>query len=589
MSLNSIIHRLRFLIAYLLLLITCSQSAAGELEHRLRRPVAIAFSSDSQWLYTANRNCGSISVIDTLARSVVKEIDVGGRLSDLAAVDDTTLLVLDEQNHQLILLAGGTVHWKIAARLNVAPYPIRLLVDRNTRRCYLSSLWSRTVTLVDLGEVNRELEPQLRVAKKLRLSFEPREMRLNMDGKRLIVAGSFKNTLAVIDTGNMELIAEKEIPGHNIRGLAVSRDGKRLLIAQQELNSIARSTRDDVHWGNMLSNLLVSLSLDAVCDPHADVLKRRVVHYLGEPGSAAGDPGPIYVGPNGKLAILLSGVNEVALGRDEDEYSFQRVSVGRRPTAIASTPDGRLYVANMFSDSLSIIDVDGTQQVEQVTLGPQPELSPVQLGEMLFFDSRLSHDGWMSCHSCHTDGHSNGQLNDNLSDGSFEAPKLVLSLLGVAQTGPWAWNGETKSLQQQVSSSIQNTMQGKEPTEEQVAALVAYLETLPAAVALRSSVEDGNSDEIHRGSELFRSMDCQRCHAPPTYTTSRAYDVGLSDAVGNKRFNPPSLRGVGRRGTFFHDASPKSLADVFVIHKHQLDRELSASDLDSLLRFLESI
>ena len=48
----------------------------------------------------------------------------------------------------------------------------------------------------------------------------------------------------------------------------------------------------------------------------------------------------------------------------------------------------------------------------------------------------------MSCHSCHTDGHTNGQLNDNLSDfKTFGAPKRVLSLLGKRDTMPLAWNG----------------------------------------------------------------------------------------------------------------------------------------------------
>ena len=575
-------------IAIALLATTCLQSVAADLERRLRRPVALVLSGNSQWLYTANRDSGSISVVDTSTRSVEAEIDIGGRLSDLAALDDRHLLALDEKNHQLVLLTGGDVRWRVAARLEIAQYPVRLQVDRTASRCFISSLWSRAVTLVDLSEVHQEPEPRLRVLKKLWLSFEPREMCLAMDGKRLIVAGSFNDTLAVVDTDGLELVAAKKILGHNIRGLRVSGDGKRLLVTQQELNSLARSTRDDVHWGNMLSNLLVSLSVDDVCDAQADILEQRVVHYLGEPGTAAGDPGPISVGPNDKLAIVLSGVNEVALGRNNDVYDFRRVAVGRRPSAVVSTPSA-VFVADMFSDSVSIVDVAAARLMDRVSLGPQPELSPSQLGEMLFFDSRLSHDGWMSCHSCHTDGHSSGQLNDNLSDGSFGAPKRVLSLLGVGQTGPWAWNGKVKTLEEQVSSSIQNTMQGEEPTKKQVAALVAYLKTLPAAPTLPDVAEGKNSDEICRGRELFRSLDCQRCHAPPTYTTAQAYDVGLTDSVGNERFNPPSLRGVQRRQAFFHDAREKSLADVFLNHKHQLNRDLSTSELDSLLRFLESI
>ncbi len=582
-------NRFRLVIALLLLANASSPVEAEHQEQRLRRPVALSLSENGRWLYTANRDSGSISVIDTSTRSVFEEVNIGGRLSDLAVLDDTNLLALDEQNHQLVLLKGGGVRWIVAARLNLAFSPVRICVDKESRRCFVSSLWSRAVTLVDLSEVNHEPDSRLRVAKSVQLSFEPREMCLVMDATSLIVASSFSSSIAVLKTDGLELVSTREIPGHNIRGLAVSSDGKRLFVTQQELNSLARSTRDDVHWGNMVANLLVALWLDDVCDPHADIHKKRIVHYLGEPGHAAGDPGPIEVGVNGELAILLAGVNELALGSDENAERFQRVPVGRRPIAIESAPQGTLYVANMFSDSVSIVDMTNSRQAFHVSLGPVSELSPAELGETLFFDSRLSHDGWMSCHSCHSDGHSSEQLNDNLSDGSFETPKRVLSLLGVAQTGPWAWNGEIKSLEQQVSRSIEDTMQGTKPTGEQIASLVAYLKTLPVPPPLSEAAEGRNAGELIRGRELFQSLECQHCHVPPHYTSALAYNVGLTDVAGNSHFNPPSLCGVGRRKSFFHDASTRSLMDVLTDRKHQLNRELSNAELELLLLFLQSI
>ena len=82
----------------------CSTSAA--VKFRLRRPVAIAVSPDGKVLYTANRRSGSVSVIEVAKRSVVREIDLAGRLSGMALlVGGKHLLVTDEQNHQLILLS----------------------------------------------------------------------------------------------------------------------------------------------------------------------------------------------------------------------------------------------------------------------------------------------------------------------------------------------------------------------------------------------------------------------------------------------------------------------------------------------------
>jgi cytochrome c peroxidase len=59
--------------------------------------------------------------------------------------------------------------------------------------------------------------------------------------------------------------------------------------------------------------------------------------------------------------------------------------------------------------------------------------------------------------------------------------------------------------------------------------------------------------------------------------------------MGNRRFNPPSLRGVSQRAAFFHDGRAKSLADVFAVHHHPGDTRLAAAELADLLVFLGSI
>ena len=561
---------------------------AAKPEPLVRRPVALAISSNGKWLYTANRDSGSISVIDTSTRSVAAETEIGGRLTDLVLRDDGHLLTLDEEHHRLVLLTGSATEWSVASSLDMAHYPVRLRLSQDRHRCFVASLWSRTITCVDLTDDDAS-QPRLRSVRQLQLPFEPREMCLTLDGQKLIVAGSFQGMLAVVDTDTLKLLAQHEIPGHNIRGLAISGDGRRLLIAHQELNPLARATRDDVHWGNMISNLMVSLSVDDVSDSAANVLENRIVRYPGEPGNAAGDPGRIITASGGSIAVLLSGVDEIAIGAVGNGYHFHRVPVGRRPVAAVSTSNGSFFVANIFSDSISMVEASDSKQSVEIPLGPQPRLNPAQLGERLFFDSRLSHDGWMSCHSCHTDGHTNGQLNDNLSDGSFGAPKRVLSLLGVAETGPWAWNGQAMSLEEQTTSSIEKTMQGTVQSDEHVAALVAYLKTLSRPVVRSDAADLQDADSIRRGKDLFQSLNCQRCHAPPAFTCAGVYDVGLKDSVGNRKFNPPSLRGVGWRVSLFHDGRSDSLEDVFLKHRHQLNRELTTEEVTALVVFLKTL
>lgn len=561
--------------------------AADAEEPRFRRPVAIDISANGEWLYTANQDSGTVSIVDASNRMVVDEIAVGERLSDLVAVREQGLLLcLDEARHKLIVLRQIDDRWSVVTQARVAEFPNRLLWDAATNRCFVSSLWSRTLTAFRLSVRADGID--LHPAGTIGLPFEPREMCLDNEEQHIIVADAFQADLAIVDSGPFQLKAIKKVPGHNIRGMAVSSDGKRLLLAQQELNPMARSSRDDVHWGNMIANLLVSYPLSAICDPHGDALRHRTVHQLGEPTNGAGDPGRIVLGANGEITVLLSGVHEIAIGGKEAGQASRRVAVGKRPVSAAMTRVGRIYVTNLFADSISVVDIGQAKELDRISLGSSPTLGLADHGEMLFFDGRISHDGWMSCHSCHTDGHTNGELNDNLSDGSFAAPKRVLSLLGVADTTPWAWNGTVQTLERQVVNSVEKTMQGTPPDDAQVEALVAYLKTLSSPPVLGRDPTK-RLERVARGRQLFRSLDCGRCHTPPTYTSPNTYDVGLKDELGNHQFNPPSLRGVATRRSFFHDGRATSLAAVFTNHKHQITGDLSPSDLKSLLDYLMSI
>ena len=170
-------------------------------------------------------------------------------------------------------------------------------------------------------------------------------------------------------------------------------------------------------------------------------------------------------------------------------------------------------------------------------------MSLADRGERLFFDARLSHDGWMSCQSCHTDGHTCGMKSDTLGDGSYGAAKQIPSLLGVGTTGPWTWTGSMERLEDQVRTSIQTTMHGPKPapTAEQVEALTAYLRSLRPLSPVLANGEATLDAAALRGREVFQSRKCDACHTPPEYTSPERFDVGVADEVGNRRFNPPSL------------------------------------------------
>jgi cytochrome c peroxidase len=245
-------------------------------------------------------------------------------------------------------------------------------------------------------------------------------------------------------------------------------------------------------------------------------------------------------------------------------------------------------VANTFADTISVLDLSANKVTGVIHLGDGAASAASDRGEQLFYDGRLSHDGWLSCHSCHTDGHTNGLLNDNFSDGSFGTPKRVLSLLGVKDTGPWAWDGHVTDLRAQIRASVETTMRGRKLTPTQVDDLAAYMGTLrPPPPPVRAARR--HPGEVARGKKVFESRACASCHAPPHYTKVLAYDVGLRDEAGKAAFNPPSLRGVSQGRRFLHDNRAGTLREVFTRHRHGLKGALPGPDLEALVAFLESL
>jgi C-terminal peptidase prc len=545
----------------------------------LRQPIAMVLSDDGTQLFTANQRSGTVSVIDPSAGRCVAEVAVGHRLADLASLPDGRgLLAVDERAGELVLLRRQVSGLEVEQRLAVGSSPASVQVSGDGTLATVALLWPRQLITV-------MLDGGLRVARMVDLPFAPRLQRF-VDKNRLVVADAFGGQLAVVDVARGVLESARTIPGHNVRGLAMSADGGKLWVSEQALNSLGHAQYDDIHWGNLITNNLRVLRRSAILDPKADLLSGSNLLYLGDAGHGTGDPAGVVLAV-GRFAVALSGVGEIALGDPRGE-NWHYVPVGRRPTAIVASKDGnRLYVANTFSDSVSVVDPQEGKQLAEITLGPSPELSASERGERLFHDARLAHDGWLSCHSCHTDGHSSGRLADTLSDGSYGTPKRILSLRGVGDTGPWAWNGHVLNLENQIQASIESTMQGKKATPAQVADLTAYLKTLPPAPPHRAAGADIAT--VQRGEAVFEKQGCGQCHQPPLYTTAKSYDVGLIDEAGNKHFNPPSLRGISQGGPYFHDGRATTLADVLTRYRHRLKSDLTPRELTDLLAFLSSV
>lgn len=555
------------------------------------RPVALALADDGKLLFVANQRRGSVSVIDTVSLKVASEIPIGRTVSDLVITPNGKyVLAVDNQPGELVVLRRQGARLEASLRAPVAPFPVSVCVTSDGTRCVVASRWSRRLTLVDLSPTGPDGGISARVVKMIDLDFAPHAQLMIPQSDKVVVADSFGGRLAVVDLKRGDVESDRRLPAHNIRGLTISPDRTRLFVSHQVLNSQGSTGRDDLHWGNLISNGVRELKLTSVLDPKVDLLSDSRMHRLGDVGRGAGDPAGVAALPGGRVLVALSGVNEIALGAAADG-AWQRIKVGNRPTAIAVAAEaGRAYVANTFGDSVSVLDLKTNELTAEISLGPPAKLSVADRGELLFHDARLSHDGWFSCHSCHTDGHSNGLLVDTRGDGFHGAPKRVLTLLGTKDTGPWAWNGRFSELELQIRKSVETTMQGKKPTAGQVEELVAYLQTLAPAPALGRTRENMDKTAVRRGQEVFGRQQCGKCHITPSYTSPKTYDVGTGDeSAGDTLFNPPSLRAVSQAGPYFHDGRATTLKEVFTRHRHQLKSPLEREELEELLAFLESL
>jgi cytochrome c peroxidase len=108
-------------------------------------------------------------------------------------------------------------------------------------------------------------------------------------------------------------------------------------------------------------------------------------------------------------------------------------------------------------------------------------------------------------------------------------------------------------------------MLGPQPSQEDVEAVMAYLETVTPPPNPHRPMDDSAKASIERGRNVFESdwAACSSCHSGPRFTDGQVHDVGLGKPNDRYRgFNTPSLLGVWQKVTLLHDAQCSSLEEV---------------------------
>ena len=592
-------------------------------------------SNDRPLFAVAVGQGGAVGLVDVQRRSLTAAVQIGQRLEQLEWVKGgdssrATFATVDFERHRLLILdcdpENQETPFEQVADVPVCGYPQQLAVGVQERGgkpaavIFVGGLWSHQLTVVAADSAQKTWL----AVQTLDLPFAVGDMVWDPERELLVVAAAFSPRLACISvTGSRWTLRSLwTVPDTSLRRLAISPDGQHLMASCQIVNPLAHSTRNDIHWGLMVANEIRGYSLPQLAEPPPtdplsgdQVLVANVKIPLGGEGQGKADPGCFDFGLDAQVPranadskpdagmpshVLIEGTNELGLQRRMSEGTaepWSYVSVGSHPVSMDQSC-GVVLVACRLDHSLHVIDTrDGLNERPETTrIALAKPTGSASTGESHFYAGSLSHDNWISCNSCHVRGHTNGLLNDNLSDGSFGTPKLVISALGKSGTLPLGWNGRTETLADQVRNSIRSTMQfGAEPSEMSVAELAAYLEALappPSVSQARALSSEGlaswKDDSLAvAGRQLFQELNCGTCHSGPRLSSNENRDVGLRDEEGLDQFQVPSLLGVSQRTRWLHDGRAAALQEVFTVHEHQLARPLSSEEIGQLVRFLQ--
>jgi cytochrome c peroxidase len=265
---------------------------------------------------------------------------------------------------------------------------------------------------------------------------------------------------------------------------------------------------------------------------------------------------------------------------------------------------------------------------EPITPIPQPPPADprrLALGERLFEDRRLSHDGARACSSCH-DTRTNG-ADGNRRDAAFDGPVLPLNtntVFNAALSFRLSWEGKFRTLEAQAASSLENPAIMKTSADEALAKLSADPEmdrrfkeayghgpdraSLLDAIATyeRSLLTPGSrfdrwlggdatalSAEEQDGYGLFKRLGCVSCHQGVNVGGNLFERHGIFHPLASPKpeiLRVPSLRNVATTPPYFHDGSAPTLDDaVRRMGRAQLNRTLTDQQVDAIVAFLNTL
>jgi len=294
---------------------------------------------------------------------------------------------------------------------------------------------------------------------------------------------------------------------------------------------------------------------------------------------------------------------------------------------------------SLFSVS-AIGKPDNKEPIQPIAAAKVTDPALVELGKKLYFDTRLSKSGFISCNSCHNlsmGGTDNirTSIGHNWTKGPINAPTVLNSSLNFVQF----WDGRAADLKEQAGGPIANPGEmasshtlsvnilqsipgyvaefkkvfgsDKVDIDKVTKAIAAFEETLVTPNSRFDQYLKGNKKALNEqevlGYKLFKDSGCVACHNGPAVGGNSFQKMGIvepykatSGGEGRSavtgadadRFNykVPTLRNVELTYPYFHDGAADTLKEaVDVMGRLQLGRKFTEDENAKIVAFLNTL
>ncbi len=598
-----------------------------------KSPIQLAITKDGKRLFVACENSNEVLVVDTATQKVSGAVRVGKQPFGLALAPNGEELFVGSRWENSVAVVDTTT-LKVNRTLPIVDGPRQLCTDKSGRFLFATSITTNGIDVVDAAAGTQ--------VKVLEGGSAPFGVALAPDGRYLYVSNQMSNPvkmrappvleLTVVDTRDQIVVGRRNLDSTVIgQGIAVSPDNQFVVVALELPKNLIPETQ--VYQGWMVTHGFAV----AEAGPRG-----RVAYLLLDDMNAYyADPFGIAFSPDGRrLYISSSGVDLVSvvdfdrlrallkvsggkIGISDEavrlnarhlalssEYVEARIPTGNNPKGLVVSPDGmRVYVANRLSDNITVIDAAAGKVAGLIDLGGPRVATALRRGERLFNYSTISFQRQLSCNTCHPEYHLDGLMYDIVGPGDRMGENLVdnRTQRGIADTGPFKWNGKNPTLARQDgprAAMLFFRSHGFEQDElRDVVQFVESIELRPSRYLAGDGVLNEFQEEGRNYFERAFTTDgryipaanrCITCHRPPRYTDQHSFDVGTkADHDVESAFDTPQLGNVWEGAPYLHDGRCYSLEEIWTLFNpydlHGATNDMDKRQLNTLIEYIKTL